>query len=566
LEGNVLFQFIVNQGMVDNSYNPSDSDSELIAFHDRLKDLMYNSKQHLLDTNSSKQELLQVIRGINYDLKTVDCCRKDAVDLYKFAIQTLMKLSKMVYRKIEHHETAANPNGFDPFIHDTTMSSLSSDTIRILSELYSEIAIAIFEKGRDIEKKYNSIRVTENDKLMNSFKINIGTNDKNTTTNINNAVPDTTRMPVDISNLYKIPSYESAAAYDDYLFRTNELYNEAFYYAEGIDFTKWKNNITAWLKSLWASMKDFINNSSFKRAVKWVTDHENDLKTLNLAGAEMEVLPYMTTVVEGKEQEALNIGSVYTHLINGLNAFNIDNIKTMDDVTTFAKTLYPSEDVYDMFKTDKNASTKFVRSICFNKQDLPTNPEDPVRKIKIDANGIRTHLDWWIKTIKGANEAYQSIDAKNKQISQANDKIQAQLASAVNRAKTQANNANNNQQQSQQQAQGGFNVNGTSEQQPPAITNPNNNQNNNQSAKTESVWFEDTTPDNTSNLVNTIESEINNAMQKLCGSMKDIFIEYHKNEYGYIQEAYKLGTANQQQTTTQQNTQQQNNDQNNNQQ
>jgi hypothetical protein len=266
-----------------------------------------------------------------------------------------------------------------------------------------------------------------------------------------------------------------------------------------------------------------------------------------------------------------------------------------------------------MFKSDKFAAVKFVNNLCYQDNVIPKNPEEPVPQTEIRDGDINKYVGWWVDTIKGADATYQAINNKNNEILAANDSIQAQLAGAVNKAKAEATQQKNNNQAQPGAGFGNATSNNNQQQNGGTPAAPklevNNNNNNNQQAANESVmyaesaWFEDGTANNNTNggntnnnntnntnnntgtnntnttnttstnstnagnneplpienMVNAIESEINNAIRNIGGGMKTIFFSYFKNEYSYIQQAYALGNNKQNQNQAANNNQQNNN-------
>lgn len=496
-------------------------DGRITELNNNLNSFVYNKYQTMEGTSTPRHEILHIIRGTEYE-NTIKGYQDLSVDLYVFSMYLLRQIKDMI----------EDANWFK----DRTRLSLTTNNevneiIKACTDIYKEVVMAIIEKARNIEVKLNNLNTASAEETINQFKIKVpGENRNNISDGLRNAVPDTTRMPIDILDTYALPAFESMEMYDYYL-RSLPIFEDNLYLSEGVNISEIMNKIFAKLKSLVDSMTQFFKNEGLKRAAEWVKNHEEELISMNFSGQKMKVLPY-------KDIELKNSG------INKLYdyTFKAEVLDSVDSVNNFIKNLYPTEGIYNWFNSSNSnnennkdpkknkqssASIRYSNAILFQDQNSAT--DEPVQPIEISGNDINKYLRDWIETVKSYDIVYQGFLNYNKKITDATTNIKNEIA----KIKKEDTSSNNNQSTS------------TNNQQQESSTNnqQNNSQQNDaqQNGSTPHTEAADNTVESKSSNAELLVSQLELAILRLWTPYIKIFQDYTRNQYSYIKEAYSLG-------------------------
>lgn len=511
LISNPLYLFIVKEKYRYRIYD-TDGDKVFEEMNQVLKSFIFNDKQGIQGSNSPKQEILHVIRGTRNDIESVKDCKEVSCDLMKFTFQICMQLKSYIDDIIKWKSNEIN----SPMFKSANVQSLSGEVLRMLTELYSELIIAIIQRARDIEMKYNCLHNDEVNKINNELSIKIsGSNSKPTTSNISNSVPDTTRMPIDLSDMYALPAFESMQMYDSYL-KSLDMFKDDPYFSEGVNISDIINKITALIAAIRKRWNSFFHNKEFQNAVKYVMDNKQNLSALQFSGVSMQVLPFKNN----GSTEIISPTKIFDNLTNGLKSFNEKTISSPEELEKFIKSLYPSETVYSWF-TDKDksntAAIRYRNYVLF--QDETNASDKEVSPIEIKDAEIAKRLKWWIDTVNGASDVNKSLEEIDRNISSSVNAIKAKMVNITNSQST------NNQTPP-----------------PPPSPNGNNDNKNNAQQNTQNQQNQNNQQiDDKQSMSNRVLTDINLAITRLYGSIIDIFMFYFRTEYRYIQEAYSKG-------------------------
>lgn len=537
LTTNQLHEFLAG-GCKEISFYSDRMSSTMSELNQILKECIYNNTQGLQGVSSPKQEMMHVIRGTSCD-NTLKGYQGLAKDLYLFTIHMCCNIDTMI-RGIT--EWKSNEQEYPK--NNTTTYNSASESLKILSEFYRDLAMAIAQKARDIEININTLRENDADKTMNSLNLKIPNmkSDGDESNNMMTSVPDTTRLPTELIDLYDVPAFESMMLYDEYA-RNLPGMEDDLYYSEAFNISGLIDQIIAKIKSAWMRFKSFVDNKDVQKAFKWATEHERELISMDYSGAKMSVLPYKLSI-------ALPAG--YNNLTKGLAAFDSSKIKTKEDVQAFIKTLYPSDAVYEWFTGDKNKDGKYgaamYRSFILFKDENEASETVP-NPIEIDGAKITKLIPEWIKTLKAASETY---DAYKK----IGDDIEANIKSI--RTKT-VNISGENKSSGSTDAPPSM----TEEKPKPASTGTSTSTSGNTAtdAAASAASKANETPaagtasakpaenkdvaNDTASIAGSALGDINVAMIRLYASLSSMFIEYTKSNYQYAKEAFTMGRKKQ---------------------
>lgn len=499
LLANALYKFVTDEKYRYRIYDEN-GDKIIQEMNQVLKTLLFNDKHGLQGSSTSKQELLHIIRGAG-EIDSIKDCKEIGADLLKFTCQFCVKLQTCINDIIKWKSNQIN----HPTYNDISIQSLSGEVLRMLTELYSEVTIAIIQRGRDVEDKYNHLLNSDLDKIADGLTIKITNSDgkhNSTVSNISNSVPDTTRMPIDLSDMYSLPAFESMQMYDDYL-RSLDMFKDDPYLSEAVNISEIINKLQSFLAGLKKKWISFIHNKEFQNAMKYVSDNEQNLLSMQFENVSMNVLPFKNN---GSE-ETINPTLVFKNLTNTLKSFNEKTVSSMDELDKFVKNLYPSEAVYKWFNDDgtsKTAAIRYRNYILYSDEANASDKEVSNTEIK-DAE-IAKRLKWWIDTVKGANDVNSSLESIDKDINSSINSIKAKIVNITNNADKQTTTSSSNE----------------------------NSTSTTQKQENESIGNEVA-------LCQKALTDIQLAVNRLYGTIIDIFIFYFRTEYRYIQEAYSKG-------------------------
>jgi hypothetical protein len=506
LIGNALFEYITSFEMYPLDSNRNEWFTEMNHI---LKEYIYNNTHAIEVSHTPKHEILHVIRGAEYD-KTVNGYQKLAKDLYVLTCNILNGIS----RYINHLENWIEVDHVT-FNYNTSMINDVAENIKMLKDLYVEFATIFLHKARDIELEFNYLKKANIAKIENEISIKIP-NQKSELDydyNMMNAVPDTTRLPIDLMDLYDLPTFESLELYDDYL-RSLPGMEDDSYLSEAVNISSIINAIFSRIKSVFNRFASFISDKKFEAARKWVIDHQNDILSLDYTGKEIYVLPY-------KQNVTLPAG--YNNLIEKLKAFDEKNVESDVARTEFIKSLYPSEAIYNWFygnETDKSGPEMYRNHILF--YDLNEVKKEIPAAVAINGQTLHNALSNWITTMRQAPDTLNEFK-----------RIKDQIETAVNGVKSKMVSIENTAKQKE--------MNDDKETNPPSMTSDKKEE-----GEAKPIEVPPTTKegDNKSSATSGNEAllvEIQTTIMRLWGSLASTFIHYYLTEYKYIKDAYAVG-------------------------
>lgn len=494
----------------DNLYSTMD-DLKVV-----LHELIYNSSQAIQGESSPKQEMFHVIRGMTCD-QTLKGYQGLAKDLYLCAFQLCGQLDSFIDNLVRWKKNESeHPN------HNTSALNNASECLKVAAEFYRDLSTTILLKARDIEMHVNELRSKEADRVIKgiSMKVPDIKSDIDSNVNMMTAVPDTTRMPTELLDLYDIPTFESLMLYDEYI-RNLPFMEGDIYYSEAFNLSTIIDKILASIRAAWQRFQRFYNDKRVQTSIEWIIKHEQELMSMDFSSANMKALKHK-----------VNIGfpAGFENLHKGLSGFKMDNIKTREELDKYIKSLYPNG-VYEWFadpnnKDGKVGAAKYRNYILF--YDMNEVKETSPQEVPFDGSQIQRAVPEWIKTVKTVKAALDGYVAKGKELESDVTKIKSQLANITN---TQNSGSPASSQPTPPA--------------PPATTGnttqtpaePKTDQNPNGSGNTSSNKASESATNANAALV-----DIQLAVDRIYRSLSQIFIEYIFTTYGYLTSLYSMGT------------------------
>lgn len=502
LINNPLYQFILGR----NNFFDGENEQDIIEINRMVKTLIYNNTQGLQDSSSAKHEILHVIKGTNVSSETIKEYRLLTNELYVFTIKFCTNLSSMI-TMISSWKSRIIEN--KSMVSNGVINSISESS-KILTEFYRDIATAIVNRAKDIEVKFNKCRSTEANNAIENMSLKVpGNMSDDTNNNMMTSVPDTTRIPVELMDMYEQSTYDSLQLYDEY---ARLILGDLDYYSEAVNMSDLINKILAKLKGAVERFRSFWMDKNVQNAVKWITDHEQDIISMNFNTAEIsDVLPYKVNVGLPKN---------FNNLEKGLSNIKPEHLKNPDELDKFIKSLYPSQEIYNWFNdpkdTDRKAGHLKYRSLILFKEENEVMDKDP-DKITLKGSQIQRNIRDWVATVKSIKSVYDSLD-----------KIKRDIESGVNKVKLVS--AGINQKADEE----------NKTQNPPAIGSEGNEDSKPANSSQEQSAESNKMASNI-NLSEKALVEIQLATARLYEPLPSMFVEYTKAMYKYIQEAYSKG-------------------------
>jgi len=509
LLGNALYEYLTNSDARFNNYKEF-----VTEMNHLLKEYIYNSTQAIPGSTTPKQEILHIIRSAKYD-DTLSGYQKLTKDMYLASGVILCSIVDIIH-SVENWLRGDIGSTY----YNTTNINDAKEDIKFLKDLYNELAVSFLHKGRDIEMHINALKQNQLAKLQNDVSIKIPhqkINDLNSNENMMSAIPDTTRIPIDLMDIYDTPTFEALEMYDDYL-RSLPGMEDDSYLSEAANLSSIINAIFSRIRSAFNKFINFINDKRFQSARKWVLDHTNDLMSLDFNGKQMYVLPYKADI---------KLPDGYKNLINKLNDFNKDVVASEESKKSYIKSLYPSETIYNWFysnETDKSGPEMYRNHILFYKLD-ETKKEVPAA-IPVNGNALHNYVSDWISTMRGAPDVLNEFNRIRSEIENAVNKIKNQMVTIENEAKQKdINNEKENPPSTPASTENNNTEASSSVEVPPTNpSNTNDNKTNNPTTGNEALLM-----------------EIQTTIMRLWGALAGIFIQCYLTEYKYLKDAYNLG-------------------------
>lgn len=426
LIGNPLYEFILNK-LERCRWNDVMNHAGELA--EELDGLMHNKKQGLSDTLSAEQEMLPAFRDLWKDKTSEKELQKIIHDLGQVAITVLSCLQIVSSRVDNFRSDEADSDRPDK---NNAVLSANAKTIKLIKELYREIAVIVLSRFREIEIILNKNRQQDiadgfaavSIKVPGDFKDNEPEKEA-----MGDAVPDTSRMPVD---LYGMPTYEACRMYSEY---ASYVLGNDEYYSEALDMSKIVDTLQAFLRGFYKKAIQAFDNVNLKKAVEWVEKNQGDLKTMKFTGT-MEVLPYKSNISYPSISDFNNKLS---------NKFNLDLLKSSKAFDEFINSLYANNDatLAKIWTGDsKNSNAEIQNYVLFG-----VAPGANVQtKILNTSESIQTEMaNTWISTVLASKAVRDSFVNAEKQSDNIVRNIKTKL-STISTNNTQ-NNANQNTDQ-----------------------------------------------------------------------------------------------------------------------
>lgn len=462
-------------------------ESDVLEMNHILKSMIYNNKQGLEGVSTEKQEILHVIRGTESD-GTIKGYQQLSVDLLTFGFCFCGIIESSIY-DIEtwRKDKLGNSSSFG-------IKNAINEIIKSLKDLYGEIASVIIYKGRDIESKYNNLITKEKNKVLNDINLDVKTG------NIENVVPDTMRMPIDLLDLYSLPGFESMQMYDEYV-KSLPMFEHDEYYTEG--FSDIFNKIISMIQGSWEKMKNFVNNKKVQTAVTWVKDNKSALYSMDFTGAlNMEVLPYLTNI---------NLEKGYGNLKKNLKNYNPED-KNFDP-KKFISSLYPNPTVQEWFNNRSTCDQKYMNYILFSNNESSVTEKVP-DKVALTSQNAVSNIKNWIETVEKLNDLYKGLESAKTQIENDVKSIQSKVIKETGKDDNKSSAGTADKDDNKE--------------------NQTNQQNKNSDDQTKEI-------DKVTN-INSILPEIQLAVNNLWRPISDITVKTILEMYSYLKEAYSKST------------------------
>ena len=478
-----------------------------------LKSLIYNS-QGISTNTTSKQEFFAIIRSIDCD-NTITAYRKLFADLFLFLAVILGSIDNAI--RILNSFINKIPNITNYQLNSNNIKNIASENLNILKELYSELCYLFIQKGREIESRYNLLTCKS---LTDTIDLNLGkamtTQTRHELPNdIMNAVPDTFRTPIDLSNLYALPTFEHFQFYDEFVKQVYFLEDD-IYYSESFNINEIINVVMSIINSIGKNIQNWWNNGKRQAALNWANKYGNNVTKMDFSNKTMEVLPFKNN----GNSELIDLNPIIGKLIVGFKNFKEDVINSPDDVVKYIKSLYPDPVIYDWFHTSdkiEEAKAKFHSYVLF--RDLNNVITEPEKLIKISNNEINKRCGWWLQTCKEGQKIYNELVKVNNSISKSQSDIQRNITNIVK-------DSNNKSSQ---------------ETLASAAAQKDDNKESNQNDKSDSN-VDKNLSEKASN-VNMLLREIQNVVNNIYKPLMMISMEYIDTEYRYLKQAYAIGST-----------------------
>lgn len=508
LMGNPLYEYLI----CDDSWPSTCSKDYATEMNHVLKEYVYNNTQAHPGSYTPKQELLYIIRGAHHE-NTIDGYKRLVKDMYLAAAIILTNISYII-NMVDNWQKERS------MTINTASINNAGENLKILKDLYAEIAVAFMHKGRDIELHFNVLKKSEINKLEDDLSIKIPNYKPDLDSNINmmNSVPDTTRVSYDILDLYDLPTFESLEMYDDYLRSLPGMMDDD-YLSEAVGLSSIINAIFSRVKSIFNRFSAFIKDKRFEAGRKWVIDHSNDILSMDYNGKELYVLPY---------KKNITLPAGYDNLIKNLNNFNEKVMETEESKEAFIKSLYPNETIYNWFtgKDNNESGPEMYRNhILF--YDLNETKNEVPSAVSISGNTLHAAVNNWITTMRQAPDTLNEFKRIKDQIESAVNNVKSKMITMENSAKQDDINKQNEMPKVDESDKN------VQEGEAKAIEVPPTDGGNKSASNNKSL-----------NGNETFLMEIQTAIMRLWGSLSSIFIHCFLTEYKYIKDAYSVGRKN----------------------
>lgn len=531
LVANELREYISRQLSIELGRHPDQFTTyeNISAINKKLSGMVYNKNHALATATTPCQEIVHVIRGTVPENETMKGYQDLSKDLMTFALGLMGEIATNV-QTINNHRTYDNtsPGNVNKSF---SFRNNATELVKTLTDLYKEIAVATLSKARDIEMHLNVIRNTQDAKIADSLTIKVP-GDSKTDVNMNDdmmcGIPDTTRLPINIDNLYAIPSMEYVIMYDEYV---HDILGDAAYYEAGGAEISLIDKIRKWLEGIKKAITRWSNATRFKAAVSWVNSHKEQLNKMTF-NQQMTVKAY---------RKDIKIGHIKT-FIEKINAFTADNAKDQDSVKKFIEGLYNdgqtnwgkyfgvgAEGEKTKELNNEQQALQYRNAIIFGNVVNDAGADDAAKftptKTLQTSRAIHDELQIWMDNVGRSSDTYNEMIKRCDEIDAAIDGLKNKISSMRQNAQQAANNTTTKRDAAPSMSGngGGSSVNEAAGNDQP----------------TTDIGAQATAPtqDFTSTLLTGIETVVANLCINTFQAIKQSIIE----QYQYIQEAYSKG-------------------------
>ena len=514
LFSNDLYAFICNR-KYDYVGGYDNFDTYVVEINDILKSLItvtYNTNIH----GTPKNEFISIIKGI-------EC--KDDINGLRSLIGDLSVIAIHVCNCLANKNSQLSRIAVDSLNSKTisiNTTNKANDNQKMIVQLYHELALLFIAKGREIEVKYNKLNI---DRIRNTVGLNLGNlklNDHGTTSPITNVAPDSIKTPINISDLYALPSFENFQFYDE-MVATDYGYTDDLYYSEAFNFSGIMNTLKSLLMGLVKKVQAWWNNEQRKKAMQWATKYGDQVIKMNFAGKEMDVLPFKNN----GSKENIDLSVPFDNVMKGCISLNNDTLKTTESVTNWIKSMYPAPEIYNWFaENEREAAAKFHSYVLF--KDIAQATTKPEPTIKIKDGEINKRCSWWVDTCKQGQAIFNGLIEQNKSITKGIDQLQ-KIITELTKNSQQSGSSNSN---TDSNLSSSSNMEKSEEKK-------DQNQNANKPAEDKK--------DESKNMLDNAQlasNELQKLLSRIYLPLTNICMEYIDEEYRYIRRAYSMGNNN----------------------
>lgn len=525
LFNNDFINFIVRKRYDVLPYSPKGT--HLIALQDILKEYLINSKQGLSTSSTARQEILHIIKNCEPNEVNIKGYQKLAKDIYIASLVILGNIVTIINTIIEWKDSESSFQKYS-----LAASNAASEDLRMLRDIYCEIAGALFDKCRYIEAKLNILKHSENEKMVKDVSINwdrlpLSKSDLKLNDKMMKEVPDTTRMPINLTAEYSQAEFESLQ-FRDMLLAARPEFSDSLYYTEAFSIVDIINKIISLILGKAKSFETFFKNIGVDSAIKWTTTYHDELMAMDFTGKSMDALDYKNTITLPGGEAFKN------NFIDGLSKFNKDILNDQKSADEFIKNLYDLDGsgiVYSWWYGDganqEEAAKRYKNWILFCDKIADTGKEIEVKNFA-DAY-LTTEVKAWIETVSSANGIRKGYADMSNSVKDSINKIKTEIASIQ---KTQEDQKKKDLEAQKKEAN--------------STASEDNKQNGNANSTTTTTQSQQN--NNSMNTPNTVNlekflNEVLLANQRLFLPISDYFIEAIRNSYKYLKEAYTINKA-----------------------
>lgn len=496
-----------------------------------LKSFVYNNVQGVQGTASPKQEILHVIRGTEIG-DTPAKYRELIKDLYLCALHFLTSCERVTMNITEWSNNEAINNRYSISARNNAI-----DCLQMISELYRDLATAFLQKARDVESKYNAANNAVISKLRDITTLKLPgakSTEEEQSANISNTVPDTTRLPTDLMDLYALPAFESMELWDEYL-RYLPEFTDSLYLNEAFNISSIINALISRIQASWKRIMNFFSDKRTQTAIKWVKEHRDKLLNMNLRGCQLQVINYKVDV---------SLPEGFDHLITNLQNIPENALEDANELEKWVQSLYPNDTVYKWFNgtedEKKNGAMKYRNLLLFQDLNEVTDEDFRAKLVTIGDSQVAKNLSSWVDTISKADELYKQLEQLQRKLESAVNNLKAKTVGVANKAQNQVKNESfiftEDGTTGTPGAGAGAGASGTGTP-PDANQGQGNGNNSSQSQNSESK-------NPAVDLINQAITKAEVAITQLHGSLGPMIIEYILAEYKYLQQAYEYSKNN----------------------